>query len=399
MSTYAYKAMDATGRRRSGRMEASNLADLEARLASLGLDFIVGTALERPSVFGNTIPRRELIAFFFHLEQLVGAGVPVADALTDLRDSTAHARLREVLAAMVDGIAAGRTLSQAMDEHPLAFDRVAVGLVRAGETTGDLAAVLSGLVDTLKWRDELAAHTRRLLIYPAFLGLVALGLVGFMLLYLVPRLAGFMKTLGQSLPPQTEALVALGSFVTAQWPLLALLGVATGVGTVLALQRGTRSRARLDRLALRLPLIGEALHKMRVARFAVTFASLHAAGITVLDALDTAAAAIGDADFAAALAHARQRIAGGSTLADAFAADGLFPPLTVRMLRIGETTGRLDLALRKVGDFYAHDVRETALRAQTLIEPVLTVAVGLVVGWILLAVLDPIYELIGRIKP
>ena len=167
MPAYSYKAMDAAGRIVAGRLDAINPADLEMRLLRMGLDFIDGVPAGRRARRGGTVPRRQLIGFCFNLEQLIQAGVPIVDCLADLRDSVSHPRWREVLAGMVESIAGGNTLSQAMAEHPRAFDEVMVSLIRSSEDSGKLPEVLGNLVTALKWQDELASHARKLALYPA----------------------------------------------------------------------------------------------------------------------------------------------------------------------------------------------------------------------------------------
>lgn len=399
MTTFAYLAVDAAGRRIRGRMEAANTDDLESRLARLGLDFVVARPLAASARAGLRIPRRESIAMFFHLEQLVGAGVPLADALADLRDSTACPRTRDILAGLADAVAAGTPLSQAMAAYSGTFDAVAVGLVRAGEATGDLAPAFAELTAHYKWHDELAAQARRLLIYPAFLGIVAGGLAVFLVLYLVPQLAQFFRTAGQPLPAATAALLALGGFVAAHGAVLSAVLVGLAVAVAAFLRGSAPLRLRVRHMALGLPLVGPVLRKLALARFASVLASLHAAGVPLLEAIATAGEAAGDPAIRAAAERIRRDIGAGTSPVDAFCAVRLFPPLAIRMLRIGTATGRLDLALRNAAYFHLRDVRETTEQAQVLVEPVLTALIGILIGGTLLAVLDPIYDAIARVKP
>jgi len=393
MPHYAYKAVDAAGRTLRGRMEAQNLLDLEARLQRSGLD-LIDARPARPDT-GTALTRRDLIALCFHLEQLMQAGVPIIDALADLRDSAEIPRLRTVLAAVLESVSGGATLSGALAAHPRSFDAIFVGLVRAGENAGTLPAILRKLGETLKWQDELAAQTRRLLVYPLFLfgtvGLVAL----FMLLYLVPRMVGFLGNLGQELPAHTRFLLGVSRFL-ADYPHIVFgLPLLLCAAAVLTLRHSSRARDRFDLLRLDLPWIGPIHRKIVLARFAAVFAMMYAAGIAVLDAVRATQGAVGNRAIEAALAQVERAIGEGQGIAAAFAAAGLFPPLVVRMLRVGENTGRLDDALAHVGYFYDRDVRESIARMQAAIEPVATVALGLLLGWLMLAVLGPIYDTIA----
>ena len=190
---FDYKAVSAEGRMTYGRLDAINLIDLEMRLKRMNLDLVTGTPVQHRNLFGaRGVPRPELINFCFHLEQLTRAGVPILDGLTDLRDSLENPRFREVIAGMIESIDGGKTLSQAMAEHPRVFDKVFVSLVAAGENTGKLQEVLGNLVESLKWQDELAAQTKKLIMYPVFMGTVVIGVVLFMMIYLVPKMVGFI---------------------------------------------------------------------------------------------------------------------------------------------------------------------------------------------------------------
>ena len=206
MSLYTYKAVAADGRKVQGRIDAINLADLEMRLKRMELDLIGGEPISNRRLFGGGVARRELIHFCFHLELLVRAGVPLLDGLADLRDSLENPRFREVVASLIEAIAGGKKLSQAMDGQSKVFDKVFVSLIRAGETTGRLPEVLRSLTESIKWEDELAAQTKRLTIYPAFVGTIVLGATFFLMIYMVPQLKQFVKNMGQALPLQTQAL-------------------------------------------------------------------------------------------------------------------------------------------------------------------------------------------------
>src|SRR3954462_9475042 len=188
MPLFAYKAIDAHGKNVAGRVEAVNLFDLEQRLARMGLDLIAGApSTQTTRLGGGRVARQDLINFCFHLEQLASAGVPVIEGLVDLRESVDNPRFREVVSGLIESIEGGRNLSQALGEFPEVFSKVFVSLVRAGEQTGKLADVLKSLSDSLKWEDELAAQTKKLLMYPAFVGSVVLLVTFFLMIYLVPQ--------------------------------------------------------------------------------------------------------------------------------------------------------------------------------------------------------------------
>ena len=394
MPRYAYKAMDPGGGIVLGRMDAINPVDLEMRLKRMDLDLINGDPVKAGGFGGSKITRRELMTFCFHLEQLSRAGVPIIESLTDLRDSLDNQRFREVLADLIERVEGGKTLSQALAAHPGIFDRVFTSLIAAGEATGNLPDVLRSLNESLKWQDELAAQTRKLVMYPAFLGVVVILVTLFLMLYLVPKLVGFIRSLGQEIPLQTQILIATSSFFVDFWYLVVGLPIVGAMAITLAVRRNPQARRRFDGILLASPWIGDILKKIALSRFASVFAMLYASGISVLDAIRTTQDIVGNVVIRDGLQQVGAMISDGQNITVAFQHIGLFPPLVIRMLRVGENTGSLDTALLNVSYFYSRDVRESIARVQALIEPALTLIVGLILGWVMLAVLGPIYDTI-----
>ncbi len=400
MALYAYKAIDGTGKNVLGRAEASNLFDLEQRLARMGLDLISGAPSSQKSrlVGGTKIKRQELINFCFHLEQLSSAGVPVTEGLIDLRESLDVPRFRQVVGGLVEAIEGGRTLSQALGEYPEVFSRVFVSLIRSGEQTGRLPEVLKGLSDSLKWEDELAAQTKKLLMYPAFVGGTVMLVVFFLMIYLVPQMTGFIRNMGQEMPLQTVLLIAVSDLCVKYWWAMILVPIAAWFGVKAAARSNPAFAYALDHYKLTVPLIGPILRKIILSRFASSFAMMYSAGITVLDAIRSAEEIVGNRPLENALRTVGQQIAEGKNMTLAFQDANLFPPLVLRMLRIGESTGGLDTALLNVSYFYNREVRESVARLQAMIEPALTLILGAVLGWVMLSVLGPIYDTISKTK-
>jgi len=399
VTLFAYKAMNADGRIVLGRLDAINPIDLELRLKRMELDFIKGNPIRQAGMFTSQgTSRRELINFCFHLEQLTRAGVPIVDGLTDLRDSLENPHFREIVAGMLESIDGGKTLSQAMSEHPSAFDGVFVSLVAAGENTGKLQEVLTNLVESLKWQDELAAQTKKLILYPAFMGTVVVAVVLFMMVYLVPKMVGFIKGTGHQLPLHTKILLVVSDIFVNYWYLVLGLPLLAVAIIAILVRTNPHARYRLDDAKLRLPIIGDILRKVILSRFAGVFAMMYASGISILDSLRATQGVVGNQVIGKGLERVGEMIAEGQGITVAFQNVGLFPPLVLRMLRVGENTGALDTALVNVSYFYSRDVRESISRVQTLIEPVLTVILGVVLGWVMLSVLGPIYDTITKMK-
>ena len=395
MPRMQYKAMDEDGRRRSGRIEAANAADLEARLARLGLDLISFREARAGRTIGRGRVRRgDLVGFCFHMEQLLTAGVPVIEGLETLRDSAGNPRLREVLAAMVESVEGGETLSGAMREHPAVFGAVFVNLVRAGEVSGRVGEILGSLNEHLKWQNEQLALARRLLTYPAIAGTVVMLVVFFLMAHLVPQLVSFIEGMGRELPAHTRALILVSDVFVAYWYLVLVAPIAVFV-LVRAVCRISPASARtMDDWKLRVWVVGPIMKKIILARFASSFALLYASGITVLECIRICEGLAGNRAVEDATRRAGARIAEGAGISAGFEATGLFSPLVLRMLRLGESTGGLDAALLNVSRYYNQGVSESMEQLQAMLGPAITLILGAILFWVIFSVLGPIYDLV-----
>ncbi|MDQ1362198.1 MAG: type pilus assembly protein PilC [Pseudomonadota bacterium] len=400
-TTFKYKAVDSQGQMRSDIIEAENALDLEQRLTGMGLDLITckpvrGVARIKFSRSGIT--RQDIINFAFQMEQLTRAGVPILEGLTDLRDSTTHARFKAIIAAVLDEIQGGKTLSQALAVHSSVFDNVFVTLVKVGEESGRLPDVLHDLAETLKWQDELISHTQKVMIYPALVGTVVLAVVTFLMWYLVPQLIPFIREMGGDIPWYTLALIATSDFVVAYWYLLFSLPVVAYFAIKLAARNDPKIRLQVDGLKLRVWLFGPLLLKIKLARFANYMAMMYASGITVLESLRIGRELVDNTKLSQAIQTVIDKIADGGSISDSFKSVALFPPLVIRMIRIGENTGGLDTALRNISYFYNREVKEAIEKLEPAIGPAMTVVLGGIMGWIMASVLLPIYDMISNLQ-
>ena len=399
MALYAYKAINEHGKTRTGLQDAANLVDLEMRLKRTKLDLVTGKIAQKNRFATSmTVTRRELINFFFNMEQLTHAGVPLLESLADLRDTFPNPHFREVIADMIENIEGGLRLSQTMAEHPRVFEKVFVSLVSAGEKSGKLPEVFLHLTTTLKWEDEMASQTKQILIYPLTVLVVVIGVAFFLMTYLVPQLAGFIKNMGQVLPPHTQALLFVSALFVQYWYVLLSLPVVVFIAAKIAITVSPRARYRFDDLKLRIWPTGPILQKIILARFANFFAMLYASGITILECIAICRDIAGNVVIAESLRQAGREIEAGKNLTQSFQSTNIFPPLVLRMLRVGEATGALDKALLNVSYFYERDVKESVGQMQAMIGPALTVVLGLLLGWIMFSVLMPIYDVIGKVK-
>ncbi|TFW13658.1 type II secretion system F family protein [Duganella callida] len=399
MPQYLYRAMNASGHIQPGNMDAANEPDLELRLHRMGLD-LIDCRVSRAKVIAlkRLITRKDLINFCFHMEQMTGAGVPILDGLNDLRDSIDHPRFREMITGLIENIEGGLQLSAAMAAYPEVFDATFTSLITAGEQSGKLAEVFKNLSETLKWQDELASQTRKIVMYPAAVGLFVTGVMFFLMIYLVPQLTSFVKNMGNTLPLHTRALIFVSNIFIDYWYILLALPLIAFFGGRAWLAQSEQARYLADGLKLRVWLVGPVLHKIILARFATFFAMMYASGITVLECIRLSEGIVGNRVVAAALRRAGQLISEGYGITAAFQHTGIFPPLVIRMLKVGETTGGLDGALHNVSYFYNREVKEMIEKVQSMIEPAITVVLGLMVGWIMLSVMGPIYDTISKIR-
>ena len=399
MALFAYRAVDADGRISSGSLDAANAIDLELRLKRLGLDLVTFEGVKRSTAARTrNVTRTELITFCFHLSQLLKAGVNIVEALTDLRDTVENPGFRQVIASLIEDIGGGLKLSEAMASHGYCFDSVFVALVRAGEQSGTLTEVLDELSENLKWQDEIASQAKKAMVYPAIVVVVIVGVVFVLMTLLVPQLAVTFKQLVPKLPRETEVLIALSNFFVKWWYLLLGVPAAAIVTGFFVAKTNERAQRAIDEVALRLPVLGELRQKIILARFSTFFAMLYKAGISVLDCIQICEKIMGNRVMEEGLQRVGRSISEGQGISQAFMATKLFPPLVLRMLRVGESTGALDAALLNVSYFYNRQVREGIAKMQTLLGPATTIVLGILIIGILYSIFLPIYDVIAKIK-
>ncbi len=400
MPTYNYKAVDQTGRPAQGEIDALNEIDLELRLEKIGLDLITFRQVTKSaSLFSRKkVSHKDLMMFCFQLEQLTSSGVPLLDGLIDLRDSTSNLHFQKVIGGLVSEVEGGRMLSQAMAEYPNVFSHVFVSLVQAGEQTGRLPEVFDNLAATLRWQDELVSQTKRLLAYPTFVLVVVLAAVAFLMSYLVPQMVSFLQNMGQELPLETRVLIFMSNSFVSYWWIIVSAPVLLAIVVAIMVRRSAEARYKFDYVKLRIPVVGDILQKIILARFARYFALMYQTGIPILDAIKTCEEIVDNRVVADALSRAQQQINAGDSMSESFRNAGLFPPLVVRMIRVGEGTGGLDKSLLKISYFYDRDVNESIEKMMKLIEPTLTVILGGILAFIMFSVLGPVYDSFGKLN-
>lgn len=396
-----YSAIDAEGHRRRGWARAAAEPELERLLAGQGLGLLrarrVWAAwLVGPCRAGRARPvgAARLLDLLFHLEHLLRAGVPMFEALDDLAANLDTPAQRASAARLREAVGSGASLSAAMEAQPAVYGALVPAVVRAGELSGRLEALLQALREGLKWQHEQAARARRLLLYPLAMTVFLAAILAVLMAWLVPELSRFLTLTGAELPWHSRALFALAGWLGGQaWllPLLPLLLLLLRA----ALRAHPACALATDRVLLALPLAGPLQLHAALSRFIQCLALLYEAGLTLPECLDSAAGVLGNRALRAAVGEAGGHIARGAQLSTAFEAAGLFPDRVVRMLRLGESTGTLGVSLRELAAFHARRLEQGVSRLQGLAGPLSSLLVGGLLGWIMLSVLGPVYELLA----
>jgi len=400
MAHFKYKSIDKNGKTFTGRIQATNLLEVEHRLSNVNQDLITLQEV-KPSVIRigrRKLTRKEIINMVFQLEQLTKSGVPLLEGLKDLRDSTPAGHYKDVLASIIENIEGGKTFSEALEEFPTDFDNVFVSLIGVGEESGELPKILKDMCETLRWADELISATIKILMYPAIVALVVFCVTAFLMIYLVPQIVPFVAEMGTSIPMHTRALIAVSEAFVNYWWLIISLPIVAYIALKLAANSSPEMRYRIDSLKLKMPIFGAISFKIKLARFANYMALLYASGITVLRSLDICKNLVDNQRLARAIEEAKVGISDGKGISDSFAHVAVFPPLVIRMLKVGENTGNLDEALSNVRYFYDREVQESIDKIEPAISPILTVIMGTLLGWIMMSVLGPVWDAVANIS-
>jgi len=400
MPTYAYRAKDTTLKAIEGTIEAESQTAAIARLSSLGIFPVTIEEAAAPSAgrsaAGPSLRRRVNSATLAYtsrqLADLLGGGLPLFNALTLLTQQTEHRHLREVVADVGGLVREGRTFSDALATHPGVFSPLYINMIRAGETTGSLDAVLVRLADLLESESELRSRVTSALVYPSVVLAVGILTIVVLLTYVVPKLALLFTETGQLLPLPTRILLAISGALAGWW--WAWLGGLVGLGWAIARFRASPAgRAVLDQALLRIPLCRTLIRKLQTARLSRNLGVMVGQGVPLLAALEVANSTVSNVQLQRATSRAREAVREGASLASALTASGQFPAFVSNMVAVGEESGSLDRALLKVAATYERETDRTLRALTTIMEPLLIVVVGLVVMFIVISMLLPIFQL------
>ncbi len=399
MPQYQYKAIDPGGKFIQGSLDAGNISDLELRLEKMDLDLVTYKQKEPGAdLFGrNKVGRRDLINFSFYLEQLTHSGVPILEGLADLRDGEENPSFRDVITGVIEAIEGSNSFSQALSLYPKIFDNVFTSLIKVGERSGKMSEVLVDITETLKWQDELLGKAKKIMTYPAVIGSLVLSVIMFMMIFIVPDIMDAIVGLGGEIPIETRALMATSNFLKNYWYLVITMPFLVFFTISYFYRTSSKARFRIDGMMLKVWLIGPVNEKIKISRFTRYFALMFASGITVLDAINLSKSVVNNAVLEDGIDRAWQQISEGGSISESFKNIGIFPPLVVRMLRVGEASGKMDKSLNNVSYFFDRDINDSIEKMEPVVQTAMMASIGLIVMWLALSVLGPIYDTIGTI--
>lgn len=404
MAGFQYKGINQQGHVIRGEMEADNEIDLEQRLKHAKVTLI--RAKQKKVKFAKVlfskkkIKRKDIIIMSIHMDKVLKAGVPLLESLHDLRDSTEHPCLRDIIAEIYEDVNNGQHLSQALAKHPQTFSPLYVGLVQAAENTGNLNEAFSNLVGYMKWQDELATQVKKMAIYPLILLFTSIGVVILLMVKVVPALLEILGELGLSdneLPAATRSLIAISQFFV-NYGLQLVIGMTILFSAlIIVIRRSERASFYFDVAKLKLPVFGETVRKIALSRFAHYLGILYRSGIPVIDALKTTRTVVMNRFIAQNIDWVVDQVSSGTTISASLTATGQFPALVVRMIKIGEDTGKLDSSLEEVSGFYDREVRTAIDQVISTLQPMMSIVMGGLVAWVIAGILLPYYDILGKI--
>ena len=346
---------------------------------------------------GSGIKTRDVVIFTRQFATMINAGLPLVQSLTILAQQTENKTLKDVTKAVVYDVEAGNTLADALSKHPKAFTDLYVNMVAAGEAGGILDTILLRLATFLEKNDALVRKVKGAMVYPAVIISVAMIAVAVLLIFVIPTFQGMFASVNMELPLPTRVVIGASHILTRFWYFIigALVLLVFALRSYYGSAGGKRT---IDGAALRAPIIGDLLRKSAVSRFTRTLGTLISSGVSILDGLEITAKTAGNQVIHDAVMSSRQSIAGGETIAGPLQASGVFPPMVISMIAVGEQTGGLDEMLTKIADFYDSEVDVAVSALLSLMEPIMIVVLGVIVGGMVVAMYLPIFDMVNAVQ-
>jgi type IV pilus assembly protein PilC len=397
MPTYEWVALDKRGKRMQGSMPAKNASLVKAELRRQGMNPQSVKERAKP-LFGGSgkaVKHRDIAIFSRQIATMMASGVPMVQSFDIIADGQKNPRFKTMLTDIKQSIEGGSTLNEALGQYPVQFDELYRNLVRAGEAAGVLDTILDTVATYKEKTEAIKGKIKKALFYPIMVMVVAVAVIMIMLLFVVPVFAKTFKDAGAELPAPTQLLVTMSAFMQDYWYIVIFGAVGGIVALIMAKKRSVKFAHFLDRLSLKLPVMGNILRQSAIARFSRTLGVTFRAGVPLVEAMDAVAGATGSVVYSEAVHQMRDDIAVGHQLQLAMRQTGLFPNMVVQMVAIGEESGALDSMLFKCAEFYEEEVSNAVDSLASLLEPLMMVILGTVVGGIVIALYLPIFKLAG----
>lgn len=399
MTIYEYKGKTLGGKAVAGELKAKNRAELERYLRT---NKIVVTSVSKKASqinikIGTGIKKIDISRFTRQFATMISAGLPMVQCLEILGVQMESPEFKKIINEVRESVQSGSTLSEAMSRHKKAFDDLYVNMVEAGEVGGALDTILIRLATYREKADKLIRKVKGALVYPIVVMVVAVGVTFAMLRFIVPVFAKMFSGLGAELPAPTQFVLGISHFLQSNTLLLILGMIGIAVAYKLYVRRPD-GRLVVDKLKLRMPLLGDIIRKSAISRFTRTLSTLLSSGVSILDALNITARTSGNMVLQNAIRRAMLSIAEGETITAPLKDSGVFPPMVTQMISVGEKTGGLDEMLSKIADFYDEEVDAAVAALTSIIEPVIIVFMGAMIGGILIAMYLPMFDIIGKIS-
>jgi type IV pilus assembly protein PilC len=402
MLTFAYQARDATGKTVSGVQEALSEDNAINTLMTRGLMVL---SIQQKSVAkrmksAGSISDTDLVLFTRQLATMVDAGLPLVTAMTGLyeqADPKRQAGLRQVIGDLSARVQQGESFHEAISKFPKVFNRLYTSMVKAGESGGLLAEILDRLAAFLEASARLKKKVKSAMTYPVIVICIAMCITTFLIVKVVPVFGQIFADFGAKLPAPTQFLIDLSDFVRSNWYfiIIGIGGAIFGIRTLLATKRGSEI---WDRYKLKLPIFGPLVHKICMTRFSRTFAQLIRSGVPILEVMEIVGETSGNHVIAVAIKGVSQDVERGEHLTNALSKQSIFPPMMLRMVSAGEATGKIDVMLEKMADFWDEEIEATLDALTSLIEPLLIVVLGVIVGGIVISMYMPLFDLISQMS-
>lgn len=401
MPNYQYQGINRHGKRMRGEMQAANEQDIEQRLHEMHIE-IIALKEKKSSAWSislkrKAVKRRDLITLTSQFRQLLKAGVPLMDILDDLKRTYENEAVREIVTSIYELMEGGAEFSEALRQYEKVFGKVYISLVAVGEKTGQLDQVLVNLESMLKWEESLVSKAKKVMIYPAIVATVVLSVVMLLMLFVVPELLGFIKEMGGELSFATTSLIATSTFVQTYILEMLILPFVLVFIVKWWLKRSTQFRIQFDGFIFKIPVIGSVLYNLKIARFASALSVMYRAGMNFNTSMKLASVVTENADLEQRIRHSIHLIEEGEMIYKAFSETAVFPSMAVRMVKVGEQGGNMDEALHNVSEYYEQEAKDMIDKIEPAIEPLLTVLMAIVVGWVMMAILGPVYDTISQV--